>query len=438
MTVGIIDRQREVLGCLNGEFFGDGLGPVSGKFLAKAASDTIVLFDEGNREITRSRFIKLTSPDDSTFTLFKVTIGISFHWERTEDQTFQGSLILKQREDGTIAAINEIHLEDYLQSVISSEMNSAAPSEFLKTHAMLSRSWFLKTLERKKQIKRAVSAPIEGMAGKEQEVTRWYEQEDHDLFDVCADDHCQRYQGITRIVSAKATEAVRETCGRIIAYDDEICDARFSKACGGLTEQFETAWANKHIPYLTSISDAPIAHNFVETEEDAARWVLSEPDAYCNTNDEAILERILPDFDRGTTAFFRWKVDYSREELEGILREKSGFDFGTLKGIQPLSRGPSGRIYRLRIVGSKNNMIVGKELEIRRWLSRSHLYSSAFVVETECDACGEVERFIFHGAGWGHGVGLCQIGAAVMATKGFSAEDILNHYFPGIEIRNIY
>jgi stage II sporulation protein D len=438
MTVGIVDCQHEVSGCLNGEFFGDGPDPVSGKFLAKAASDAIVLFDEHNREITRSRFIKLTSPGDSAFTLFNVTIGISFHWERAEDQTFQGDLILKQREDGTIAAINEIHLEDYLQSVISSEMNPAAPSQFLWSHAILSRSWLLKALERKKQVKSTASAPAEMRGGREQEITRWYEQEDHDLFDVCADDHCQRYQGITRLVSDKASEAVRETCGRIIAYNDEICDARFSKACGGLTEGFATAWADKQIPYLLSISDAPAALGPVETEEDAARWILSKPDAYCNTDDAAVLEQILPGFDRETTAFFRWKVEYSREELQEILQQKSGFDFGTLKEIQPLSRGASGRIYRLRIAGSKRAMIVGKELEIRRWLSVSHLYSSAFIVRTERSPDGEVERFIFHGAGWGHGVGLCQIGAAVMATKGFSAEDILNHYFPGIEIRNIY
>jgi SpoIID/LytB domain protein len=438
MTVGVMDRRRAVTGRLNGDFYGDSFGPVSGRFLVKATSGMIILFDEQNREIARSIFIKLVSHKDSTFTLFNVTIGISFHWERAEDQTFQGSLILRQREDGTIAAINEIHLEDYLESVIYSEMSPAAPPEFLTAHAILSRSWLLKTLERKKQTRKTTSGPVEEIIENEKEITRWYEQENHDLFDVCADDHCQRYQGTARIVSEKAAEAVRETRGRIVVYNDEICDARFSKACGGLTEGFETAWANKRIPYLTSISDAPVTYRPVETEEDAARWILSEPDVYCNAENAAILEKILPDFDRETTAFFRWKIDYSREELEEILKEKSGFDFGALKEIQPLSRGPSGRIYRLRIVGSKRNIVVGKELEIRRWLSRSHLYSSAFIVKTECDAHGEVERFIFHGAGWGHGVGLCQIGAAVMATKGFTAEDILKHYFPGIEIRSIY
>jgi SpoIID/LytB domain protein len=263
-------------------------------------------------------------------------------------------------------------------------------------------------------------------------VIRWYDREEHALFDVCADDHCQRYQGITRIVSKQAEEAVRETQGIVITYQDKICDARYSKACGGLTENFDTAWDDKRVPYLESISDAPISHHPLRTEGEASTWILSAPDAYCNTNDERLLEKILPDLDRETKTFFRWRVEYSRTELEEILREKSGLNFGTLKEIIPITRGPSGRILRLKIIGSKRSMIVGKELEIRRWLSRTHLYSSAFVVTAEGG------RFIFHGAGWGHGVGLCQIGAAVMATKGFSTEEILKHYFQGVEIRKVY
>jgi len=266
----------------------------------------------------------------------------------------------------------------------------------------------------------------------EEEVIRWYDREDHDLFDVCADDHCQRYQGITKVISNQAEEAVQETLGMVITHQDQICDARYSKACGGLTEEFATAWDNKRVPYLTSISDASIPHPPIKTEKEASSWILSEPEAYCNTKDKHLLEKILPDFDRETKEFFRWRVEHSRKELEEILREKSGFDFGTLKEITPLCRGPSGRISRLKIVGSKRSMVVGKELEIRRWFSRSHLYSSAFVVVVEGD------RIIFHGAGWGHGVGLCQIGAAIMATRGFSAEEILKHYFRGIEIKKIY
>ncbi len=458
ITVGIVDRQTEVNGRLDGNFRGDGFGPASDWFSAKAEAGMIAVTDEVHREICRSPSIRLTAPKISTpsitpthafqdgverrgsgqaFTLFHVTIGNRFHWERTEDQTFQGDLILKPREDGTICAINEIPVEAYLTSVISSEMSSDAPGEFLKAHAILSRSWILAAIDRKKKTE---ETPIQSVkiTEKEGEVIRWYDREDHDLFDVCADDHCQRYQGITKIVSAQAEEAVRKTCGMVITYQGEICDARYSKACGGITEEFDTAWNDKRVPYVSSISDASVTHRPIETEEEASRWILSEHEAYCNTKDAGLLGKILPDSDRETKDFFRWRVEYSREELEGIMREKSGFDFGTLQKIVPLRRGPSGRISRLKIAGSKRSVVVGKELEIRRWLSRSHLYSSAFVVTGEYSPDGEAKRFVFDGAGWGHGVGLCQIGAAVMATRGFSVEEILKHYFRGIEIEKIY
>ena len=445
IAVGIMDRQTEVSGHLDGDFRGDGFGPVSGPFSAKAAAGMIVLLDKMNREICRSLSIRLTASQGSTlllhqgkktrsrqaFTLFHVTAGNRFHWERIEDQTFQGDLILQPRRDGTIAAINEIHLEDYLKSVISSEMSGDAPMEFLKTHAILSRSWLLAGLGRRKKTEET-SNRTGRIPAKVGEVIRWYDREDHDLFDVCSDDHCQRYQGITKIVSEQAEEAVRETRGSVIAYQDEICDARYSKACGGITEDFDTAWDDKRIPYLASISDASVPHQPIRTEEEATAWILSDPDAYCHTKDERVLKKILPDFDRETKGFFRWKVEYSHHELEQILREKSGFDFGTLQEIVSLRRGPSGRISRLKIVGSKVSVVVGKELEIRRWLSRSHLYSSAFIVTVKD------EQFTLRGAGWGHGVGLCQIGAAVMATRGFSAEQILKHYFRGVEIKKIY
>ena len=437
ISVGIMDRQDGVSGCFHGNFHGNGFGPVSGRFSAKAALGLIVLSDDAKREIARLPSIRLTAEENSTFELFQVTIGTRFHWERKEDQTFRGNLILLPREDGTITAVNEIPLEDYLRSVISSEMSADAPLEFLKVHAVLSRSWLLAALARKKKMAGA-PLPAPQIPEKEGEISRWYDREDHDLFDVCADDHCQRYQGIQKIVSAQAEEAVQETFGRVITYQGEICDARYSKACGGLTEDFDTAWEDKRVPYLTSISDAPIPHPPIGTEEEAARWILSGPEAYCHTEDEQLLEKILPSFDRETKGFFRWTVEYSREELEEILREKSGIDFGELKEIVPLRRGPSGRIRQLKIVGSKKSMVVGKELEIRRWLSRSHLYSSAFVVKVKQGPRGKAERFSFQGAGWGHGVGLCQIGAAVMAARGFSAEEILKHYFRGVEIKKIY
>jgi SpoIID/LytB domain protein len=399
--------------------------------------DLIVFSDEARREIARIPSIRLTAEENSTFELFQVTIGTRFHWERKEDQTFRGNLILLPREDGTITAINEIPLEDYLRSVISSEMSADAPLDFLKVHAVLSRSWLLAALARKKKMAGA-PLPAPQIPEKEGEISRWYDREDHDLFDVCADDHCQRYQGIQKIVSAEADAAVRKTLGRVITYQGEICDARYSKACGGLTEDFDTAWEDKRVPYLTSLSDAPVPHPPIQTEQEADRWILSAPEAYCHTTDEGLLEKILPAFDRETKNFFRWTLEYSREELEEILWKKSGLDFGVLKEIIPLRRGPSGRIRQLKIVGSKKSLVVGKELEIRRWLSRSHLYSSAFVVKVKQGPRGKAERFSFQGAGWGHGVGLCQIGAAVMAARGFSAEEILKHYFRGVEIKKIY
>ena len=432
-----MDRQTEVTCRLEGAFTGDGFGPVSGRFSVEAVEGILQLTDEAHRQIARAPVIKLTAGKDATFTLFNVTIGNRFHWQRNENQAFHGNLIFRPRENGTITAINEISLEDYLKSVISSEMSATAPMEFLKTHAILSRSWLLAALERRKETE-DTSKPAERIVEKEREVIRWYDREDHDLYDVCADDHCQRYQGVTKITSGHAEEAVLETRGMVIAYGSEICDARYAKACGGITEDFETAWEDKRVPYLKSVSDAPLPHYPVVTEEEAVRWILSFPDAYCNTKDERLLERILPDFDRDTTEFFRWTIEYARGDLEEILRTKSGIDFGMLQEIIPLARGPSGRISRLNIVGSKRSMVVGKELEIRRWLSRTHLYSSAFIVTVTRDALGEAQAFTFHGAGWGHGVGLCQIGAAVMATRGFTAEQILGHYFRDVEIRKVY
>jgi len=437
ITVGIMDRQAEINGCLHGDFSGEGFGPVSGRVSAKVMSGMIVLTDEARLEIARHPSIRLAATGDSAFELFQVTIGTRFHWERKENQTFLGNLILWPRQDGTITAINEIPLEDYLKSVISSEMNATAPVEFLKVHAILSRSWLLAALDRKKKTN-DTSRSAHTIPEREGEVIRWYDREDHDLFDVCADDHCQRYQGTQKIVSAQAEEAVRNTLGTVLTHHNEICDARYSKACGGLTEDFDTAWEDRRVPYLTSIADAPVPHPPIGTEEEAARWILSSPVAYCHTEDEGLLDKILPAFDRETKNFFRWTIEYSREELEEILREKSGFDFGDLQEVVPLRRGPSGRIRRLKIVGSKRSLAVGKELEIRRWLSRSHLYSSAFLVKVKKDPRGKAERFIFHGAGWGHGVGLCQIGAAVMAARGFSAVEILKHYFRGVEIKKIY
>lgn len=437
IKVGVLSGRREMRGRFNGEFKVNEKLTATGGWRARVEDNAIVLTNQAGDELLRAPEIHCQSLSSSTFTLDDVTIGIDFHWERKEAQTFQRDLRLVLGKDGTLTAINEISVEDYLASVISSEMSATAPMELLKAHAITSRSWLVAMLEREKkeqQRGRRSQRTLE----KAGELLRWYDREDHDRFDVCADDHCQRYQGVTKIISATAAEAVRVTRGVFLVYENEICDARFSKACGGLSENFENAWENTPIPYLSCVSDARHEHAPLRTEAEAEAWILSNPEAFCNTTDGKILQQVLPSFDQETTDFFRWTVTYSREELEDILRAKSGMDFGSLQALVPVQRGPSGRIIRLKIIGTKKTLIVGKELEIRRWLSKSHLYSSAFVVRIEGEATGLPTHFTLHGAGWGHGVGFCQIGAAIMATKGYKAEEIVRHYFRGAELKTLY
>ncbi len=435
IKVGILDHRREVYGSFDGVFTIDGSRQLQGTFSARCEDGLIVLAGNDGNFIVSAKEIHCANVSGGTFTLRDVAIGVQFHWERKEEQTFRGNLILIARDNGTFAVINEIPLEEYLASVISSEMSGESPFEFLKAHAITSRSWLAAMLGREE---RNVDIDPERSIRTDNELIRWYDREDHDIFDVCADDHCQRYQGIARIIFDRAAKAVEATRGFFLVHGEKICDARFSKACGGLTEEFENTWEDKHLPYLESIPDSSIHHSKILSELAAEDWILSNPDAYCNTTDETILRQILPAFDQETTNFFRWAVDYERGELEEILNSKSGIDFGTLLNLVPIQRGPSGRISRLKIEGSKKTLVVGKELEIRRWLSKTHLYSSAFVVMTERETDGMPKHFLFYGAGWGHGVGLCQIGAAVMATKQFPAEEILKHYFRNAQLQKLY
>lgn len=374
---------------------------------------------------------------DATFDLRAVTIGVNFHWQRNEDQRFFGSLKLLAAEN-EIVVINKIDVERYLCSVISSEMNAAAPEEFLKVHAVISRSWLLAQLSKKKLQPKTVTE--EGYDGDNMYV-RWYDREDHQLFDVCADDHCQRYQGITRSAnSAYILRILQATFGEIISSNGEICDARFSKCCGGITEEFEYCWNPVHYRYLSCIRDyvSNETENLTD-ERNADRWIRNCPEAFCNTSDHNLLATILNNYDRETKNFYRWKVSFRQKKLSDIVSRKSGKDFGDILNLIPLKRGKSGRIELLNIVGSKRSLIVGKELEIRRLLSETHLYSSAFVVDrTFKDGNSVPVSFTLHGAGWGHGVGLCQIGAAVMSSKGYGYKEILSHYFPGSVLEKLY
>lgn len=365
---------------------------------------------------------------DSYFTLKDVTIGVDFHWQRKENQSFLGKLKLKKSGDLTLA-LNIVPVEDYLTSVISSEMSADASLELLKAHAVISRSWVLAQICHK-----ASASGHVDMLDTPEERVKWYDHDDHVDFDVCADDHCQRYQGITRASRAQVRSAILSTWGEVLMYGDELCDARFSKCCGGAFEEFQYCWEPRRHDYLVAARDAvdgaPLPDLTVEAN--AREWILGRPDAFCSDVDESILAQVLNNYDRETVNFYRWIVDYDVDELSEIVRERSGIDFGEIRDLVPLARGTSGRIYRLKIVGSKRTMIVGKELEIRKWLSRSHLYSSAFIVERT------LHGFRLHGAGWGHGVGLCQIGAAVMGERGFNYRQILSHYFKDAEIRSIY
>jgi SpoIID/LytB domain protein len=364
--------------------------------------------------------------DDSMFTLHDVVIGVNFHWQRKESQSFKGELRLIV-EDGEVRAINRIDVEEYLVSVISSEMSATSSLEFLKAHTIVSRSWLYAQLLRKERIQQGVL----GWENQE-EIIRWYAREDHTLFDLCADDHCQRYQGVTRAHNPNVERAVKETSGIVLEYDGEVCDARFSKCCGGVTERFSACWENEDYAYLQAFRDAEGNEELpdLSTEEGARDWIEKTPASYCSTTDNHVLSQILNGYDRETNDFYRWRVEYSQKELSWLIAERSGIDFGTIEELLPIERGASGRIVKLKVVGSKTFKTVGKELEIRRWLSKSHLYSSAFVVDKSTSPDGEV-RFVLKGAGWGHGVGLCQIGAAMMGEKGCSCEQILSFYYPG-------
>lgn len=393
--------------------------------------------------------------DNSVFEVGGVTIGIGFHWQQRQSQRFNGALQLVPDGDN-IVVINHIDVEHYLRSVISSEMNADSPAEFLKAHAVISRSWVLRQIANRDKVTQPTPcnppctpqgsgshADPAGGSRPVEEIIRWYDREDHTLFDVCADDHCQRYQGVTRLTTSRATEAVDATRGMVLMHEGEVCDARFSKCCGGATEEFGACWGEESHPYLKAFRDTlpetPLPD--LATEEGAARWILSRPVAFCNTTDSHLLSKVLNNFDQATADFYRWSVTATADELAELIHAKSGIDIGELIDLKPLQRGRSGRLCRLEITGSKRTLIVGKELEIRRLLSPSHLYSSAFIVEKSVKTAGndkKITTFTLRGAGWGHGVGLCQIGAAVMSAGGYDFRSILRHYYPHASIMTVY
>lgn len=381
----------------------------------------------------------------SFFELQDVTIGINFHWERKEVQRFKGELKIIV-EDDRLTAINIIPIEDYLTSVISSEMSATASLELLKAHAVISRSWLLNKLKvangKLKVIMHPDNTANFELSTLPSQLIKWYDHEAHKNFDVCADDHCQRYQGITRTSTPQAIEAVFATRGEVLMYEGEICDARFSKCCGGAFEEFQNCWENVKHPYLIGQRDSKTETRLPDLtkEVEADKWIRTSPASFCNTHNKQVLSQVLNNYDQETTDFYRWRVCYSQQELSELIHKRSGIEFGKIIDLIPVERGTSGRLVRLKIVGTLRTLIIGKELEIRRTLSSSHLYSSAFVVDKEYkeDEKEIPSRFILTGSGWGHGVGLCQIGAAVMGEQGYKYKEILSHYYPGSAIEQQY
>ena len=372
------------------------------------------------------------------FELLNVTIGINFHWERKEDQRFMGALkIIVENEK--LTGINVIHVEDYLTSVISSEMSATASLELLKAHAVISRSWLLAQIHKNKAITASQSL-YSAFTQTDQELIRWYDREDHTHFDVCADDHCQRYQGITRASTEMVRQAIAATRGQVLMWEGNICDARFSKCCGGAFEEFQYCWEGIKHPYLSKQRDSKTGSGLpdLRVESEADQWIRTSPEAFCNTKDKKILSQVLNNYDQETTDFYRWKIVYKQDELSELILKRSGIDYGQILDLIPVERGTSGRLVKLKIRGSKRTMTIGKELEIRRTLSTSHLYSSAFVIDKADIVNGVPGRFILTGAGWGHGVGLCQIGAAVMGEQGYPYDTILLHYYIGATIDKLY
>ena len=403
-----------------------------------------VEFSEGGVLWNGNQYSSLTfhpQSADASFSLSDVTIGVNFHWERKETQTFLGTLRFVVESD-KICAINELPVEKYLESVISSEMSATSSLELLKAHAVISRSWLLAQMKKRRDVAESGNNFF-SFTKKEDMLIRWYDREDHTIFDVCADDHCQRYQGITKETSPHVAEAIRQTKGQVLLDGDEICDARFSKCCGGVTEEFQYCWEDTPKNYLTAVRDIALGIEStlpnLTNEEEAEKWIRFNPPAFCNTQDKRILSQVLNDYDQETVDFYRWKVTLTQEKLQQLIADRLKMDLGSILDMKSVERGTGGRISKLQIIGTEKTFTIGKELEIRRTLSDSHLLSSAFIVDKyDIDEQGVPQRFELIGAGWGHGVGLCQIGAAVMGEEGYLYDAILLHYYQGAEIKKLY
>ncbi|HSB08739.1 MAG TPA: SpoIID/LytB domain-containing protein [Blastocatellia bacterium] len=443
IDVGLLTTNRAVTIELAGSYTSAGGGLLSEGAHTARAENGAVTFDGLTSLAAPAIELSPVDFDSSRFTVRGVKIGIGFHWEREESQQFQGTLKVMAAGD-SLTLINQVPIESYLISVISSEMSASCPAELLRAHAIISRSWLLAQLARPSTRPASTASASSEASAAEDELIRWYGRESHQHFDICADDHCQRYQGISKAFSESAFDAVHDTRGQVLTYGGEVCDTRYSKSCGGMTEIYSSVWEDEDFPYLKPVYDGPGSeppgHRLpLSIEANAEDWIASTPLAYCAMVTPELLGRILPGFDQETGDFYRWRVEYSQEELSEILRSRVGLDFGQIHALLPVERGESGRIIKLKIAGEKRTLVIGKELEIRRALSPSHLYSSAFVVRAAAQSGSDYPaRFTIIGAGWGHGVGLCQIGAAVMADRAHTHQEILAHYFQNSTINKLY
>ena len=438
ISVGIL-AAKQIEFELYGDFKSYGMRKTfNGRFTAEIVNDKIVFKQGAERlEVTNEIIFEPQEMRLESFLIKNVVVGSKFHWQRKENERFIGSL--KIIKDGSvITVINILPIEDYLISVISSEMSAKSSIEALKAYAIISRSWLFSQINKARESNEKRNTEFNS----ETEHLKWYDREEHKLYDVCNDDHCQRYHGITKVFSGVASQAIEFTRGIVLKYEDKICDARYSKCCGGISESFENVWEPIKHKYLKPVIDHKFEPDNFETdltiEKNAERWIKGHPPAFCNTNDKNVLLQILVDFDQDTKDFFRWQVEYKQEEIAKLIFEKSSLDFGDIIDLIPVERGASGRLSKLKIIGSNKTLIVGKELEIRKYLSPTHLYSSAIVIEKNGEENCIPKKFTIYGAGWGHGVGLCQIGAAVMAAKGYMFDEILLHYFSGVKLKKIY
>jgi SpoIID/LytB domain protein len=435
VTVGILNAKRIKIKIVGEYLFPRKEIYMRGRLIFSDAHNGIMLETSlGTYYVSENDVFEPFPPHNASFIVDDVTVGKKFHWEHKERHRYSGSFKII-RENGALTLVNIIPLENYLESVIRSEMNENAPFSLLKAQAVVARSWTLSQM--KKGGKKGVNE-----RRKKGEVLRWYERDGHVNYVFCNDDHCQRYHGIGKSQSIAVHEAVEQTRGLVLTGKNGLCDARYFKSCGGRTELFRNVWGEDEGDCISSVEDYDYPTEFTDVdlsiEKNARKWILSEPEAFCNTKDEKILSSVLVDFDKKTVDFYRWRKEYTQEEISALIKKKLKKDYGAILDLLPVERGASGRVIKLKIVGEKRTLIIGKELEIRRTLSETHLYSSAIIIDKEDVQNGVPQKFVIRGAGWGHGVGMCQIGAAVMGEKGYEFDEILAHYYPETKIKRYY